>query len=64
MTSICSDIAGVVTRWMERSAPYAINTMANLTYKAVRTGCDLTRKAALVADDLINTAWGRIGARF
>ena len=35
MTNICSNIAGVVTRWVERKAPYAINTMAKLTYKAV-----------------------------
>ncbi|MGD0622936.1 MAG: hypothetical protein ABSA82_10840 [Thermacetogeniaceae bacterium] len=63
MTSICSDIAGVVTRWVERNAPYAINTMANLTYKAVRTGCDLTRKTAVAADDLINKALGRIKSR-
>ncbi len=63
MTSICSNIAGVVTRWVERNAPYAINAMATLTYKAVRTGCDLTRKAAVVADDLINTALSRISAR-
>jgi hypothetical protein len=63
MTSICSNIAGVVTRWVERNAPYAITTMANLTYKAVRTACDLTRKAAVAADDLIDTTLGRIRNR-
>jgi len=60
MASVCSDIACVVTRWVEQNAPYAISAMANLTYKAVRAGCGLTRKAAVVADDLINTALGRI----
>ena len=63
MTNICSNIAGVVTRWVERKAPYAINTMAKLTYKAVRTGCDLTRKAAVAADELIDTALSRIKSR-
>ncbi len=63
MSSVCSNIAGVVTRWVERNAPYAINAMANLTYKAVRTGCDLTRKAAVAVDDLIDTTMGRIRNR-
>ena len=63
MSSICSNIAGVVTKWVERNAPNAINAMANLTYKAVRTGCDLTRKAAVAADNLIDTALGRIKSR-
>jgi hypothetical protein len=63
MSSICGNIAGVVTKWVERNAPNAINAMANLTYKAVRTACDLTRKAAVVADDLIDTTLGRIRNR-
>jgi hypothetical protein len=63
MSSICSDIAGVMTGWVERSAPYLINTMANLTYKAVRTGCNWTRKAAVTADDLINATLGKISGR-
>ena len=63
MSSICSNIAGVVTKWVERNAPNAINVMANLTYKVVKTGCDLTRKAAVVADSLIDTTLGRIRKR-
>jgi hypothetical protein len=60
MSSFCSNITGVLTRWVERNAPYAISAMANLTYKAVRTACDLTRKAAIAADDLIDTTIDRI----
>jgi hypothetical protein len=60
MSSVCSNIAGAVTKWVEQNAPYAINTMANLSYKAVKTACNLTRKAAVVADDLIDTTLGRI----
>jgi hypothetical protein len=60
MTSICSDIAGAVTSWVERNAPNLIGAMANLTCKAVQTGCVWTRKAAMAADDLINTTLSRI----
>ena len=63
MSSICSNFAGAVTKWVERNAPSAINTMANLTYRVVRTACDLTRKAAVVADDLIETTLGKIRKR-
>jgi hypothetical protein len=63
MRSICSNFAGVVTRWVEQNAPSAINAMANLTYKAVRTACDLTRKAAVAADDLIDMTLGKIRKR-
>ncbi len=60
MAGTCSNVANVVTRWVERNSPYVINVMANLTYTVVRTGCDWTRKAAAMADDLIDTTLGKI----
>lgn len=64
MASICSNVANVVTRWVERNSPYVINTMDNLTYTVVRIGCDWTRKVASVADELIDTTLDRIKTHF
>ncbi len=64
MTSICRNIAELATRWVERNSPYLIDRMANLSYSLVRAGCDMTRKAAIIADDMINTALGRFKTRF
>jgi hypothetical protein len=64
MTKICSNVAEAVTRWVERNSPYVIEKMARLEYAMVRSGCDLTRKGAVMLDDLIDTTLGRLRVRY